>query len=65
MGKTDGKVVLSTKLDNSGVEKGSKELKSALSDTTSALKRLAGSLAAAFSVSALIGFSKESSAVAT
>ena len=50
--KTDGKVVISTKLDNSGLTKGLSTLKSAFSG----LGRIIGSV---FAVSTLINFGKE------
>lgn len=50
--KTDGKVVISTKLDNSGLKKGLSGLKSALSGIGSAI-------GVAFGVGALISFGKE------
>lgn len=62
MGKTDGRVVLSTHLDNSGFSKGAKN---AISDIKSAFKGLAGTVAAAFGTAALISFSKQSSETAT
>ena len=65
MAATDGKVTLSTKIDNSGTKAGAKELKSIASSTGSALKGLANTVAAAFGVSVLINFSKRSGEVAT
>lgn len=50
--RTDGKVVISTKLDNSGLKKGLSGLKSALSGIGSAI-------GIAFGVGALISFGKE------
>lgn len=63
--KTDGRVILDTGINTAGIKKGSKSIKSALSDTKAALRSLAGSVAAAFSVSALLSFSKESGSLAT
>ncbi len=65
MGKTDGKVTLSTRLDTSGIKEGAKNIKSAVSDTKAALTGLASAVATAFSVSALLNFSKQSGNVAT
>lgn len=65
MSKSDGKVVLSTKLDTSGIKEGSKNIKSAVSDTKMAMKGLASTVAAAFSVSAVLNFSKEAGNAAT
>ena len=65
MAASDGKVTLSTKLDTSGIKAGSNSIKSAVSDTKTALKGLASAVATAFSVSALLNFSKQSGDAAT
>lgn len=65
MANVDGKVTLSTRIDTSGIRKGSKNIKNAVSDTGVALKSFAKTLTAAFSVKALWDFSKQSGEVAT
>ena len=64
-GSHDGRVVLSTKLDTSGIAKDAKGIKNAVSDTKMAMKGLASTVAAAFSVSAIASFSKEAGNAAT
>ena len=63
--KPDGSIIINTKIDTSGIKDGAKNIKSALSDTKSAMAGLASSVAKAFSVAALIKFSKQSGEVAT
>lgn len=65
MGKTDGKVVLSTGLNNAGFKKDAKGIKNAVSDVNSAMKSLASNIAAAFGVAAIAKFSKQASESAT
>lgn len=55
----DGKVVIDTGLNNSGLEKDIKSLPGKMSGITSALKGIATAAAAAFSVKAIVGFGKE------
>lgn len=57
--KTDGKVIISTKLDNSGLKAGLKGIPSALSGLKSALSGIGSAIGIAFSVGALINFGKE------
>ncbi|MBQ3045130.1 MAG: hypothetical protein IJD49_04175 [Clostridia bacterium] len=52
-------MVISTKLDNSGLKAGLKGIPSALSGIKSSLAGIGGLLAAAFSVTAIINFGKE------
>lgn len=49
---SDGKVIISTELDNSQLKKG-------LSDLSSTVKKIGGIIAAAFSVRAIVNFSKQ------
>ena len=56
----DGKVTIDTTLDNSGLEKGLKNIKGNISDGLApAVKKLGGLIVAAFSVRALVSFGKE------
>lgn len=61
---SDGKVVICTELDNSGVEKGVKTLSGQLSGLGSTLKSIASMLAAAFSTKKIVEFAAESSQAA-
>lgn len=61
---SDGKVIICTELDNSGVEKGIKTLSGQLSGLGSTLKNIAAMLAAAFSTKKIIEFAAESSQAA-
>lgn len=54
----DGKIVISTKIDQSGFKTGAKELHSGLSSLKSSLTKLAGAVGLAFSVAAVINFGK-------
>lgn len=54
----DGKVVISTALDNKGLEKGISNISGSLGGLKSVLGKLGGMVAAAFSVKAIIDFSK-------
>ena len=58
MANGDGKVVISTKLDNSGLKKGINNISGSLGGLKSVLGKLGGIVAAAFSVKAIIDFSK-------
>lgn len=60
-----GKIVLSTKIDTSGIEKGTHSIKKAASGTGTAMKGLARTIATTFSISMLLKFSKQSADVAT
>lgn len=57
--KTDGKVVISTKLDNTGLKAGLKGIPSALKGLKSALTGIGGAIGLAFSVGAIVNFGKE------
>ncbi len=54
----DGKVVISTALDNKGLEKGISNISGSLGGLKSVLGKLGGVVAAAFSIKAIIDFSK-------
>ena len=60
MAKSDGKVVISTELDNSNVPKGVSELKGQLGGLKSVVGKLGATIAAAFSVAAIVRFASES-----
>lgn len=61
---SDGKVVISTELDNSGFEKGIKTISGQLGGLGNTLKNIAAMLAAAFSTKKIIEFATESSQAA-
>lgn len=56
----DGKVVISTELDNIGIEKGVKNIKGSLGGLTSMVKKLGTVIASAFAVQKIVQFGKES-----
>lgn len=56
---SDGKVVISTALDNSGLPKGIGQAKGMLGGLGSVVKKLGGVIAAAFSVKVIADFAKE------
>jgi hypothetical protein len=58
--QSDGKVIISTELDNSQIPKGVKEIKGSLGGLNNVVKSLGTAIAGAFSVAAIIGFAKES-----
>ena len=58
--RSDGKVIISTVLDNSQIPKGVKEIKGALGGLDSVVKNLGAAIAGAFSVAAIVGFAAES-----
>ncbi len=58
---SDGKVVISTELDNSGFEKGIKTISGQLGGLGNTLKNIAAMLATAFSTKKIIEFATESS----
>ncbi len=60
----DGSIVLTTKVDQSGLKKGMSTMKSGVSSLTGAFGKLAGVIGVAFSVDAIVRFSKESSKLA-
>lgn len=56
---SDGKVIISTELDNSQFKKGIAEMKSELGGLSSTLKKIGGIVAAAFSVRAIVNFGRQ------
>lgn len=61
----DGSIVLTTKVDQSGLKKGMSTMKGGVSSLTGAFGKLAGAIGIAFSVGAIVKFSKEASNLAT
>ena len=61
---SDGKVTISTALDNSGVKKGVQSIKGSLGGLNSVVKTLGTTLAAVFSMGKLISFATDSSKAA-
>lgn len=55
----DGKVIISTALDNTGIEKGVGSIKGSLGGLKNVLGKMGGIIAAAFSVRAIASFAKE------
>lgn len=64
MTRSDGKVVISTKLDNAGLEKGLSNVSGSLGGLKSVLGKVSGLVAAAFSVKAIVQFGAEASKAA-
>lgn len=58
--KSDGKVIISTELDNSRIPKGVKEISGKLGGLKSVVKSLGAAIGAAFSVMTIVNFAKES-----
>ena len=58
--QSDGKVIISTELDNSQIPKGVKEIKGSLGGLNNVVKSLGTAIAGAFSVAAIVGFATES-----
>ncbi len=56
---SDGKVVISTDLDNGGLEKGVKAIKGTLGGLTNVVKSLGAAIGVAFSVGAIVNFATE------
>ena len=61
----DGSIVLTTKVDQSGLKKGMSTMKGGVSSLVSSFGKLGAAIGVAFSVGALIKFSKEASNLAT
>ena len=59
MAKVDGSVLLNTKMDTSGVAKGTKEMQGMFNDLIKGAKAVGVAIAAAFSIKAIVDFSKE------
>ena len=62
---SDGSIVLTTRVDTSGLKSGMSTMKSGASSLGISFKKLGNAVAAAFSVKVLIDFGKESSKLAT
>jgi hypothetical protein len=58
--KADGKVIISTELDNSRIPKGVKEISGSLSGLKGVVRSLGAAIGAAFSVMTIVNFAKES-----
>lgn len=58
--QSDGKVIISTELDNSQLPKGVKQISGQLGGLKNVVKSLGTAIAAAFSVAAIVNFAKES-----
>ena len=58
--RSDGKVIISTELDNSQLPKGVKQISGQLGGLKSVVKSLGTAIAAAFSVAAIVNFAKAS-----
>ena len=59
MARSDGTVLIDTRVDTRGVNSGMKNVEGALSRVGGAFKKLGGVIAAAFAVKAVVNFSKE------
>lgn len=57
--KADGSVIIDTKLDTAGFSKGTAQIKGQFNTLGASVKKIGGILAAAFSVRALVNFSKQ------
>lgn len=62
---SDGSIILSTKVDTSGIRKGMSQIKSDAGGLTKAFGKLASAIGVAFSVATVIQFSRESAKLAT
>ena len=62
---SDGSIILSTKVDTSGIRKGMSKIKSDAGGLTKAFGKLASAIGVAFSVATVIQFSRESAKLAT
>lgn len=63
--QSDGSIILNTKVDTSGLKTGVSTIKGGVSSLTTAFGKLAGAIGIAFSVGAIVKFSKEASNLAT
>lgn len=61
----DGSIILTTKVDQSGLNKGMTSMQKGVKSLSSSFKALGGTIAAAFSITAIINFSKQSAEFAT
>lgn len=64
MTKADGSVVIDTRIDTKGLNKGFSSVKSQFGNMASAIGKIGGAVAAAFSVKAIVDFGTESSKAA-
>ena len=62
---SDGSIVLTTKVDTSGLRNGLSSMKGGVSSLSSSFTKLGIAMAAAFSVKVLIDFGKEASNLST
>jgi hypothetical protein len=62
---SDGSIVLTTKVDQSGINKGMASMQSGVKSLSSSFKALGSTIAAVFSVTAIINFSKQAGEFAT
>ena len=62
---SDGSIILSTKVDTSGIRKGMSQIKSDAGGLTKAFGKLASAIGVAFSVATIVQFSRESAKLAT
>ena len=61
----DGSIILTTKVDQSGLNKGMASMQSGVKSLSSSFKALSSTIAAVFSVTAIINFSKQAGEFAT
>ena len=59
MAKSDGSVIIDTRMDTSGFEKGVKTMQSRVNGLTGAVSKLGVAIVAAFAVEKIIQFGKE------
>ena len=62
---SDGSIILTTKVDDSGINKGMSQIQGKASSLTKTFKSLAGAIGLAFSVSTIVQFSKQAGQFAT
>ena len=61
----DGSIILTTKVDQSGLNKGMTSMQNGVKSLSSSFKALGSTIAAVFSITAIINFSKQSAKFAT
>lgn len=59
MAKADGSIIIDTRVDTSGIQKGTKEMQGMFNTLIKGAKGVALAIAAAFSIRAIVNFSKE------
>ena len=62
---SDGSIILSTKVDTTGIKSGMSKIKSDAGGLTKTFGKLASAIGLAFSVTAIVQFSRESAKLAT